>query len=161
MKGLSSLERVILECVGKRSLTYNEIQSQSGLHENVCFNVLQALIIRGILATDGVRYRVSDALSPLMLEEINGREAKLAESLELIEAVLEQKTEGQFRFQKVAMDQRDEKIFLAMLSNLESFLQDAHKKAEGSIPLKERKVIFWGMGQVQSLMSQIVTGKTA
>lgn len=161
MRGLSSLERVILECIGKQSFTYEEIKNQSGLHENVCFNVLQALIIRGILATDGVQYRVSEALSPLMLEEINGRDAKEAECLELIEAVVEQKTNSLFRFKKVAMDQRDEKIFLAMLSNLECFLADAHKKAEATIPLKERKVVFWGVGQVQSLMSQLVTGRSA
>jgi cyanate lyase len=159
MKGLSSLERIVLECLGKNTLTYEEVQTQSGLHENVCFNILQALIIRSILKTDGVRYRISENLSPLMLEEINGMEAKIAESLEMIEAVVENKAQRVFRFQKVAMDTRDEKIFLAMLSNLESFLVDAHKKAQSSVPLKERKVVFWGVGDVQSLMNQIVMGK--
>jgi cyanate lyase len=159
MKGLSSLERIVLECLGKNTLTYEEIQTQSGLHENVCFNILQALIIRSIITTDGVRYRISENLSPLMLEEINGMEAKIAESLEMIEAVVENKAQRVFRFQKVAMDTRDEKIFLAMLSNLESFLIDAHKKAQSSVPLKERKVVFWGVGDVQSLMNQIVMGK--
>ena len=159
MKGLSSLERIVLECLGKNTLTYEEIQTQSGLHENVCFNILQALIIRGILTTDGVRYRMSENLSPLMIDEINGMEAKIAESLEMIEAVVENKGQRVFRFQKIAMDSRDEKIFLAMLSNLESFLLDAHKKSHTSVPLKERKVIFWGVGEVQSLMNQIVMGK--
>ncbi len=159
MKGLSSLERIVLECLGKSTLTYEEVQTQCGLHENVCFNILQALIIRSILTTDGVRYRISENLSPLMLEEINGMEAKIAESLEMIEAVVENKAQRVFRFQKVAMDTRDEKIFLAMLSNLESFLIDAHKKAQSSVPLKERKVVFWGVGDVQSLMNQIVMGK--
>lgn len=158
MKGLSSLERSVLECVGKQKLTYDEIHQQTGLHENVCFNILQALIIRGILTTDGSRYRVSESLSPIILEEINGREARLVESLEMIEAVVEQKDNRVFRFQKVAMDARDEKIFLAMLSNLESFLNDAHKKAQNSVPLKERKVVFWGVGEVQTLMSQIIRG---
>lgn len=158
MKGLSSLERLILECLGKQCLVYEDIQSQTGMHENVCFNVLQALIIRGLVTTDGVRYQVSENLSPLIMEEINGIESKQAESLELIEAVLEQKTDKVFRFQKIAMDSRDEKIFMAMLMNLEAFLTDAHKKAQGSVPIKERKVIFWGMGEVKSLMSKIVTG---
>ena len=159
MKGLSSLERIVLECLGKNTLTYEEVQTQSGLHENVCFNILQALIIRSILKTNGMRYRISENLSPIMLEEINGMEAKIAESLEMIEAVVENKAQRVFRFQKVAMDTRDEKIFLAMLSNLESFLVDAHKKAQSSVPLKERKVVFWGGGDVQSLMNQIVMGK--
>jgi hypothetical protein len=53
------------------------------------------------------------------------------------------------------MDERDEKIFLALLSNLESFLIDADRKAKNTIPLKERKVIFWGMGEVKSLLDQL------
>lgn len=159
MRGISSLERVVLECIGNQSLTYEDVQYQSGLHENVCFNILQALIIRGILVTDGVRYSASKNLSPLIMEEINGLTSKRAESLELIEAVIERESDKVFRFQKVALDSRDEKIFLAMLSNLETFLQDAHKKAQGSVPLKERKVVFWGVGQVQSLMTQLVQGR--
>lgn len=76
MKSLSSLERTVLECLGKQSLLYTDIQEQSGLHENVCFNIIQALIIRGIIHTDGVRYKIKETLSPLMLEEINGVEAR-------------------------------------------------------------------------------------
>lgn len=159
MKGLSSLERIVLECLGKQSLSFDEIHSQSGLHENVCFNILQALIIRGILSTSGQTYQINQNISPIMMEEINGIEAKQAESLELIEAVLEQKQNRVFRFQKVAMDARDEKIFLAMLSNLDSFLQDAHKKAQNEVAIKDRKVIFWGVGEVQTLMNQVVTGR--
>jgi hypothetical protein len=159
MKGLSSLERIILECIGLAPKTYEEIQIQTGLHENVCFNILQALVIRSLIKTDGVRYRIAEDLSPLMMEEMNGLEAKAAESLEMMEAVIEQKSNRVFRFQKVAMDSRDEKIFLAMLSNLESFLSDANKKAHAVTPIKDRKVIFWGMGNVHQLMNQIVMGK--
>lgn len=156
MKGLSSLERIILESLGRQCLVYEEIQLQTGLHENVCFNVLQALVIRGLIHTDGVRYKLSEHLSPLMIEEINGKEAKQAESLEMIEALVDLNGERVFRFQKVALDNRDEKIFLAMLSNLDSFLADAHKKAQKETPMKKRKVIFWGMGEVNSLMNHIV-----
>jgi hypothetical protein len=159
MKGLSSLERVILECLGKQSMSYEEIQNQTGLHENVCFNILQALIIRSLLICEKSKYRISDKISPLMMEEINDLEAKQAESLEMIEAVVEQKTDRTFRYQKVAMDERDEKIFRAMLSNLESFLIDAHKKAQSTIPIRQRKVIFWGIGEVQTLMAQLLSGK--
>jgi len=148
----------ILESLGKQVLVYEDIQIQTGLHENVCFNVLQALIIRGLVSTDGVRYRISESLSPLMMDEINGIEAKQPESLQMIDAVIDHKEGRVFRFQKIAMDSRDEKIFVAMLSNLESFLADAHKKAQGTVPMKERKVVFWGMGEVKSLMNQIVMG---
>lgn len=159
MKGLSSLERVILETLGRQTLPYEDIRDQSGLQENVCFNILQALMIRGILKADRNLYRVNEELSPIVMEEINGLEARKLESLELIEAVLDMEGNRTFRFQKVALDSRDEKIFMAMLSNLESFLKDAHSKAEKSISLKDRKVVFWGMGHMQQLMKQVVQGR--
>jgi len=159
MKGLSSLERLVLECLGKNKLNFDEVQRQTGFHENVCFNILQALVIRGLIKTDGIRYRIAEDLSPLLIEEINGQSAKAAESMEMMEAVIEQSEDRIFRFQKIAMDARDEKIFVAMLSNLESFLHDAHKKAQTQTPLKDRKVIFWGMGNVNTLMNQIVMGR--
>lgn len=159
MRGLSSLERVILESVGKQTIPYEQIQHQSGLQENVCFNIIQALVIRGILRSENGGYKVNENISPMMMEEINGLDARKAESLELIEAVLDQQEQRIFRFQKVAMDSRDEKIFVAMLTNLESFLKDAHQKAQQTVPLKDRKVVFWGMGDMQKLMNQVMTGR--
>lgn len=158
MKGLSSLERIVLECIGTEALSYEMIQMHTGLLDNVCFNVLQALVLRGLLKTDGSHYTVSDMITPLVMEEINGMDAKVAESMELMEALLEQRSERVFRFQKVALSQRDEKIFLAMLSNLDAFLSDAHEKAQKHVPLKDRKVIFWGVGEVKKLMTQIAKG---
>ena len=158
MKGLSSLERTILECVGTKKKTYEQIQKESAISENVCFNLIQALIIRGLLQLEKDEYKISEKISPLLLEELNGQEAKKAESLEFIEAVLDLRQDRIFKFIKIAMDERDEKIFKAMLSNLESFLKDAHKKAESTTSIKDHKVVFWGMSEVQTLMKQIMVG---
>lgn len=158
MKGLSSLERVILETLGKNKMSFDQIYCSSGLHENVCFNLLQALVIRGLVSTDGSRYRISENISPVVVEEINCVESKQGEIFELMEAVVEQKENKVFKMQKVAMDERDAKIFKAMLMNLDSFLKDAHKKAQDSVMMKDRQVVFWGMGQVQEVMNQILEG---
>jgi hypothetical protein len=158
MKGLSSLERVVLESIGKEVLGYEEIKLQAGLTENVFHNVLQALIIRGLITHQGMKYRIAEKISPLIIEEINGKLAKDAEYLELIEALINQKQKRVFHLKKIAMDSKDEKIFGALLYNLESFLADAHKKAVKSTSVKDRKVIFWGMSDVESLVTQIVVG---
>jgi len=158
MRGLSSLERIVIESIGTDSLTYAQVQHQSGLHENVCFNILQALIIRGVLSTDGVKYTLNVNLSPAILDDMNGLSARQQESLELIEAVIDRKEDRIFKFQKIALDDRDEKIFKAMLLNMETFLVDCHRKAQSTIPVKSRKVIFWGMGEVSGLMQQMLKG---
>jgi hypothetical protein len=59
-------------------------------------------------------------------------------------------------FQKIALDQRDEKIFKAMLWNLESFLKDAHQKSRSHIPVKNRKIIFWALGDVQKVVGELI-----
>lgn len=158
MKGLTSLERVIVESLGKNGLQFEMIQDQTGIHENICFNLLQALIIKGIIFCDKNIYKINQNISPLIVEEINGIDAKKAETLELMEAVVELNSEKSYRFQKVALDDKDEKIFKAMLYNLESFLKEANQKSLNSIPLKERKIVFWGMGDVQKVVTQIMVG---
>jgi cyanate lyase len=158
MKGLSSIERVILECIGNKSVTFEHVIHQTGLHENICFNVLQALLIRGILQSSEGRFKTSENISALILAEINSSEAKKFECLELMEALVEQKLNKAFRFQKIAMDEKDERIFLAMLSNLESFLGEAHKKAEKITPMKDRRIIFWGVAEVHTLLNQLIRG---
>jgi hypothetical protein len=158
MKSLSSLERILLECIGKNSLSFDELIYQTGLQENICFNILQALVIRSLIIFENNKYKITHHLSPLLLEQINGSEAKKAESFEIAEAIIEKSKEGVFRIQKVAMDSRDEKIFLAMLSNLDMFLQDAHKKASTLMPYKGRKVVIWGVGSVESVLDQIIRG---
>lgn len=158
MKGLSSVERIILESIGMKQKSYEQIKNETGLQENVCFNVLQALIIRGMIKNEKGHYQINNSLSPIVIEEINGIDAKKTESLELIEGLIENEHEKIFRFQKVALEVNDEKIFKAMLSNLESFLKDAHKKAENTTALKDRKVIFWGMGSVNHIIKKIMTG---
>ncbi len=159
MKGLTSLERVIVESLGKQGLPFEKIQEQTGVQENVCFNLIQALIIKGIISFDKNVYKINPNISPLIIEEINGKDAKREESLELIEAIIEMNSERIYRLQKVALDEKDEKIFKAMLYNLESFLKEANQKSQSTLTLKNKKIVFWGMSDVQKVINQIVVGE--
>jgi hypothetical protein len=159
MKGLTSLERVIVESLGKQGLPFEKIQEQTGVQENVCFNLIQALIIKGIISFDKNIYKINPNISPLIIEEINGKDAKREESLELIEAIIEMNSERIYRLQKVALDEKDEKIFKAMLYNLESFLKEANQKSQSTLTLKNKKIVFWGMSDVQKVINQIVVGE--
>lgn len=159
MKGLTALERVIVESLAKQSLRFEMIQNQTGLQENICFNLLQALIIKGIVSFEKSNYKINPNISPKIIEDINGIEAKKVETLEIIEAIAEMKSDKIYRMQKIALDEKDEKIFRAMLYNLESFLKEANQKSQSSISLKENKIVFWGMSDVQKVVSHIVTGQ--
>lgn len=159
MKGLTVVERIIIESLEKRTLSYQEVQNQTGLQDNICFNVLQALILKGLVITDGRNYTMSKHLTEELLEVVNNQEKKKGETLEYIEAMTEYRGQHNFHFKKVALDSRDEKIFKAMLLNLESFLADAHRKSEKEVLLKDQKVVMWAMGDLEQLVNQILTGK--
>jgi hypothetical protein len=158
MKGLSTLERIILESIDTQELTHQQILSVSGLHPNVCTNLLQALVMRGFLRTNGLTYHINKAIPESLKDEVNCKESKHAESLEMIEATIDLEKERLFRLQKIALDEKDLKIFHAMLINLDSFLKEAHKKSQKDIPLKKRQVIFWGYSEVENLMNQLIMG---
>jgi hypothetical protein len=158
MKGLSTLERVILETIGMESLTSEKILRDSGLHPNVCSNLLQSLVMRGFLKTNGVAYQINKKIPELMMEEVNSKDSKHAESLEMIEAILEIENNKFFRLQKIALDEKDLKIFHAMLLNLDSFLKEAHQKSSSLIAFKNRQVVFWGYTSLERLMNQLVAG---
>ncbi len=158
MKTLSSLERTILECLDTKEKGFYDILLQTGLKEHVCQNLLQSLIFRGLIKTNGKTYEIKQGISPIVLNELNGFDAKQAESLEMIEAIIQCQSNRVFKFKKIALDSKDEKIFLALLSNLETFLSDVHKRNVKQMPIKKRKIIFWGMGEIEQLLNQMTAG---
>ncbi len=158
MKGLSTLERIILETISTKDLNHQQIISDSGLHPNVCTNLLQALVMRGFLRTNGLTYHINKNIPESLKEDVNCKESKYAESLEMIEATIELEDHRYFRLQKIALDDKDLKIFHAMMVNLDSFLKEAHQKSQREIPLKNRQIIFWGYAQVNNLMNQLISG---
>ena len=159
MKGLSTIERLILETLGTKNLTHQAIISESGLHPNVCLNLLQALVMRGFLKTDGLSYQINKNISEQLKIEVNNLESKHAESLEMIEATLDLDQNRYFRMQKIALDEKDLKLFHAMMINLDLFLIEANKKSNEKIPLKKRQIIFWGHAQVNHVMNQLIMGR--
>jgi hypothetical protein len=156
MSKLTAIERIVIESIGSQKLPFEEIISKSGLQNNVCFNILQALLIKGFLKIENGSYNLNPHFSTSMNNDLHDKENKKNEFTEFVEAIVNIESEKILCFEKVALSERDEKIFKAMLWNLESFLKDAHSKAVPSMPLKNRKVIFWGMGQVDQLIGEIL-----
>lgn len=151
---ITSIERFILETLENGKKTFNQIHFESGLQENVCFNTLQALVIKNIVHTNGLQYYINRNLDNKAVEEINLPRFKREESVELIENYLNHSTEN-FMISKVAFSEQDYKIFKAMLKNIDSFISDCHKKMKNEIPYKDRIFIFWGMTKTSNIINQM------
>lgn len=152
---ITSIERFILETVENEMKTFNDILNESGLQENVCFNTLQALVIKNIISTNGLHYFINKNIPKGTVERINSSRFKNQESLELIEHFLNTTTED-FIISKVALNNKDYTIFKAMLKNLDSFIKDCHSRAKKEIQYKDRTFVFWGMTKNENIIKEMV-----
>lgn len=151
---ITSIERFILETLENKQMTFEEIKQESGLKENVCFNTLQALVIKNIVITNGAFYMINKSIGKDQLHQINHPLHKAQESSELFDHFLMTSKEA-FILTKVALDEKDKKIFKAMLTNLESFINDCHNKNKKFTSYKDRTFVFWGMTQNNNLINEV------
>lgn len=151
---ITSIERFILETLENKHMSYEEIRNECGLKDNVCFNTLQALVIKSIITTNGAYYMINKNISKECVNQINHPLHKAQESSELFDSFLLTAKES-FVLTKVALDEKDQKIFKAMLTNLESFISDCHNKSKKEISYKNRSFVFWGMTKNSHLINEI------
>ena len=152
---ITSIERFILETIENDHKTFQQILNESGLQENTCFNTLQALVIKNIISTNGIYYFINKNLTKEIVEKINSPRSKIQESVELIENYLNSSGDD-FVISKVAMNDKDHKIFKAMLKNMESFLKDCHLKTKNEVSYKDRTFVFWGLTKNQKIINEMV-----
>jgi len=154
MKSLSTVERIILEALDTNSRSLAQIQEQTGLSENMTFNLLQALIIRGLVGYESNGYHIGKHIPLEMIHQLNSERSKRLEALELITTMIESPRGEEFKMRKVYLEGADEKIFKSLLIQMESLLSDASKKKKGN--LKDSKVIFWAYDSYGPLIQRLV-----
>lgn len=154
MKGLSTIERIVLEALDTNNKSLKEIQQETGLTENMTFNLLQALIIRGLVGYESSGYHLGRHIPAEIITNLNSESSKKLEALELITSMIESPQDEVLKLRKVYFDGSDEKIFKSLLIQLESLINEASKKKKGT--LKESKVIFWAYDSYSSLIQRMV-----
>lgn len=154
MKGLSTIERVILEALDTKNKSLKEIQQETGLSENMTFNLLQALIIRGLVGYEAQGYHIGKHIPLDVVKSLNSDISKKLEALELITSMIETPRDEEFKMRKVYLEGADEKIFKSLLIQMESLINEASKKKKGT--LKESKVVFWAYDSYGSLIQRMV-----
>lgn len=152
---ITSIERFVLETIENDAKSFNDILSESGLQENICFNTLQALVIKNIISTNGIHYSINKNLPRETVEKINSSRSRKEESAELIENFLNTNSDD-FILSKVALTEKDHKILRAMLKNLDSFIKDCHAKTKKEVVYKNRTLVFWGMTKTENIIKEMV-----
>jgi predicted DNA-binding transcriptional regulator len=154
MKGLSTIERVILESLDSHNKSLKEIQTETGLSENMTFNLLQALIIRGLVGYESSGYHIGKHIPLEIVKTLNSETSKKLEALELLTSMVESPRDEEFKMRKVYLEGSDEKIFKSLLIQMESLITEASKKNKKN--LKDCKVVFWAYDSYGSLIQRMV-----
>ena len=158
MQGLSSLERIVLEAIDQDSRSFADIVKKSGLEEKVCYFIIQKLIRKELIIQEQEFFKFNSSLDSSLKEFYFGEESKKMEHLEIVESIMDFKTQNNFKMKRIAMSDRDYHLFNAILMNMESFLKDVHEKSKKEIPVTKQRIVFWGMESSANVLHQLNTG---
>lgn len=146
MNPLTILERHILELIVQEEKNFDEITASIKLSQHSSKSALEKLLAKGFISFDSSKktYFLNKNLSNQNLLELKNKELLLSESSFItkstIKAQLNQEPNTTFKLKKAYLNSSDEKVFKAMLINLESFLEQHRTNSKNT----EQKIIFWG-----------------
>lgn len=152
-ESINIVERYIIESINNEKLFINQIAKKTKLELNYIYNILKSLIERKILASQDERYFLNPNLEKEQLIQIQSKENKYYEISEILSACLRENLFNEnplinFKFKKVFLNEKEEKIFSGLLYNLEAFLNSIPKREQ---IISEQKIIFWGGGSYENI----------
>ena len=157
---LSSLERIVLESIGRGKTEAFAIGEDTSLSPGVVQEILLQMTENNLIQQNDNKYSLkSEHLSSL---DIKSEVKEMAETL--ITSCLKNKIhhgegaqKSNLGLQKVWMTEGEEKIFRAMLTNIETYLNNL-KKQNIAFPskLSEQKVIFWGVSDYYAITQEML-----
>jgi hypothetical protein len=147
---ITCIERYVIESIGKNSLTMLEIEKSTGLKKDLLNLLIQEFLASDILNYDRARYSLNFKnykKSVRNKEHLSSEVAQIVESCFLAE-------ESQFHLKKIHLNERDEKIFNALVKNVEHFLESVEVTNQN---IKEKQVFFWGGGNYENICNNILS----
>jgi len=156
MLPITILERNILELLNNSTFSLKEVSEKTGYDKHLCLKIMRDLIDKKLVIFDGIKFSTASSIPEETIKIINSPEVILSETMEYIETIIENKNSNLFKFKKITLSESDEIIFNAMLVNLEIFLKNSHLKKSASKDMRNQKVVFWGMGKMDSISKQMI-----
>ena len=153
------IERYVLECLGNTSKSLDEITFMSKINKNIVGNTLTSLLTKNIILKTGTKFQINNELTPSQIKELQSKENKYFEISEIITSCLRTQTnkvlneDSIFKFKKVLLTSKEEKILNGLLYNLEAFIDSIPKKQTN---IADQKILFWGGGRYETITSNVL-----
>jgi hypothetical protein len=156
MKGFTTLERVIIDSIHKRKSTIPEMKEDTGIDLHIINNILQALILKGLVQQKHSEYSLTSHLPVKVVDHLNSFEAKKFEAQDLLNQIIQPENSSNVKVKKYFLNEKDNKILQALLINLETFLDEA-TKTNKQIKSRDMNVMFWATGNYSDVIQNCLT----
>jgi hypothetical protein len=153
---ITPLERLILESLSRKEKDLSSLEDDTKLDQLILSNILQSLAAKNLVILERRKYYLNQALSNLMIKELKDNQSVMAEVNQVIKVCMNNMlnhNEGLFKYKKVYMDKSEEKLFNALLIQMETFI-DGLSRNKGKT--HEQKVIFWGSDTYENITHQLL-----
>jgi len=142
MQALTSVERIVLESVGRSPKGINELMRDTRLELKFLANILHALSLRNYIVLKDGGYHANKRLSEEELLKLSDEESVRSEALELIEGLASAK-DKKLGVRKAWVSERDRVILKALLKNVEDFMQNL-PPAPKDAAIHDYTLVVWG-----------------
>lgn len=153
---ISPIERLVLESLSKSAKEIFELIQDTKLDKQVIINILQTLLLKNLIVIEERRYQISKNLNSVLIKQLKNEQSMLIEVSQVVKSTIKQclnSKDNSFKYKKVYMDKDEEKLFKAMLIQLESFIEGLDKKRGKTY---QQKVIFWGSNSYENITSDML-----
>ena len=142
MQVLTSVERIVLESIGRSPKGISELMRDTRLELKFLANILHALSLRSYIVLKEDGYHPNKYLPEEELLLLNDETAVRHEALELIEGLAQAKGK-KLGVRKAWVSERDRAILKALLKNVEDFMLNL-PPAPKEAAIHDYTLVVWG-----------------
>ena len=163
MKGLLTVERLVLESLGHGQSYGDDIQGDTGLDSKVLQKVLDLLIKRGIISYRDSRYSLNLENKSEWMEQIKEKNAVKAEVKELFASLVndyyKQKWDGEASLcvKKIWPTSEQRMALLLKLNDIDNFIETIKRdETPCDKKTKDKQVFIWGTSSYGRLINDML-----
>lgn len=162
-KGLLVVERIVLEALERRALTFMNLKEQVGFQEPLLKAILSQMIQKGIILYRDGHYEIHWNAKHEWLPSVLNKEGIKAEIKELfsslVNQIYSQRENCTLKMQKIWLDHQEQRQLEIKLKDIEIYIEGI-KERRKTKPVKEitcqKQILFYGAGPYDQLVGELI-----
>lgn len=152
-QGITSIERFIIESIQRGNSQISQVLSDTQLGLNLVHNIVQNLIIRGVLIQQEKIIKINPNMEKSLEKEVYSKNLTQAEKKELALGLI--KDGDIFKVKKFFLTDKDKVIFKSLLGQINEFIENLPNPPKNK-NTSELTVMVWGTHQYHQVIESIL-----